>query len=252
MSSERNLGESFQQYFEILPALDQASREDVFRIRHEVYCRDLGWEPLREDGMETDAYDAQSVHLLMRHRASGMLVGCTRLVLTDPARPAALLPFEKSCAEVLDRRHFDPATLPRDRLGEISRLAVMREFRQRKGEQQSALALSNEDFEPRGPQSRFPFIPMGLYMGVACVAVRLGIEYNFLLTEPRLAAHFSRIGLLIEPAGGEIEHRGVRSPWLLRATQVIPNLRPLVRSMFEVIQDSVDAAYAQAASKAAG
>lgn len=246
MSSERNLGESFQQYFEITPALSQVDKEDVFRIRHEVYCRDLGWEPLRDNGMETDAYDAQSVHLLMRHRASGMLVGCTRLVLADPAHLQAPLPFEKSCADVLDRSQFDPATLPRDRLGEISRLAVMREFRQRKGEQQSALAMSDEDFEPRGPQSRFPFIPMGLYMGVACVAVRLGIEYNFLLTEPRLASHFARIGLAIEPAGGEIEHRGVRSPWLLRATQVIPNLRPLVRSMYEVIQGSVDAAYAKA------
>ncbi len=239
-STERNLGESFSQYFEIRPALDAGSREDVFRIRHEVYCRDLGWEPVREDSMETDAYDAQAIHLLMTHKASGMLVGCTRLVLSDPDDRSKLLPFEKSCAEVLDRSRFDPAALPRDQLGEISRLAVMRDFRQRKGEQTSALAMSNEDFEPRGPQSRFPFIPMGLYMGVAAVAYRLNIEYNFLLTEPRLAQHFARIGLNIEPAGGEIEHRGIRSPWLLRASQVIPNLRPLVKSMYDVIQQSID------------
>jgi N-acyl amino acid synthase of PEP-CTERM/exosortase system len=247
MSVERNLGESFNEYFAISPALDAASREDVYRIRHEVYCRDLGWEAVREDGMETDGFDAQSVHLLLTHKASGMLVGCTRLVLTDPADRAKLLPFEKSCAAVLDRSRFDPSAVPRDSLGEISRLAVMRDFRQRKGENQSALAMSSEDFEPRGPQSRFPFIPMGLYMGVAAVADRLNIEYNFLLTEPRLAQHFARIGLFIEPAGGEIEHRGVRSPWLLRRSQVIPNLRPLVRSMYDVIQLSVNAAFDRAA-----
>jgi N-acyl amino acid synthase of PEP-CTERM/exosortase system len=160
MSSERNLGDSFQQYFEITPALSQDDREDVFRIRHEVYCRDLGWEPLRADGMETDAFDAQSVHCLLRHRGSGMLVGCTRLILADATQPQALLPFEESCAEVIDRRIADPAALPREQVAEVSRLAVMRDFRQRKGEQQSGAGRRRRRFraartaKPLSPSSR--------------------------------------------------------------------------------------------------
>ncbi|MBP8144310.1 PEP-CTERM/exosortase system-associated acyltransferase [Pseudorhodoferax sp.] len=250
MSSERNLGDSFQQYFEITPALSQDDREDVFRIRHEVYCRDLGWEPLRADGMETDAFDAQSVHCLLRHRGSGMLVGCTRLILADATQPQALLPFEESCAEVIDRRIADPAALPREQVAEVSRLAVMRDFRQRKGEQQSALAVGADDFEPRGPQSRFPFIPVSLYLCAAAIALRLGREYCFVLTEPRLAAHFSRIGFDIQTIGGVIEHRGERAPSLLRASKVVGEMRPLIRPFYEVVEASVNAAYARQAGGA--
>lgn len=246
MAAQRDLGDGFSRYFEILPALDDATREDVFRVRHEVYCRDLGWEPIRSDGLERDAYDAASVHCLLRHKASGMLVGTTRLILTNPADPHQPLPFEAHCAEVLDRSVVDPAKLPRDQVCEISRLAVMREFRQRKGEESSALALSGDDFEPRGPQSRFPFIPVSLYLGVVCIGLRLGREYGFVLTEPRLATHFSRIGFDIQAIGGGIEHRGVRVPSLLRASKVVPNLRPLIRPLYEVIEASVAAAYARA------
>lgn len=128
MSSSRNLGESFNEYFELLPALDEATRNEVYRVRHEVYCRDLGWEAMREDGMEKDEFDASAVHCLLRHRHTGEPVGCTRLIMADEAHPEALLPVEASCAEVLDRRIIDPARLPRRTVAEVSRLAVMRKI----------------------------------------------------------------------------------------------------------------------------
>ena len=62
----RDLGESFSQMFELIPALDDAALEQVYRIRHDVYCRDLGWEPVRADGRESDEYDAHSYHCLLR------------------------------------------------------------------------------------------------------------------------------------------------------------------------------------------
>jgi N-acyl amino acid synthase of PEP-CTERM/exosortase system len=243
----RNLGESFQQLFELVPALDAKTRTEVFHVRHEVYCRDLGWEPVREDEQETDAFDAQSIHLLLRLRRTAQPVGCTRLILTKPAAPAEPLPFEASCAEALDRSRIDPAGLPRERIGEVSRLAVMRDFRQRKGEERKAIALSDDDFEPRGAQSRFPFIPVSLYLGVAAIGYRLGLSHVFLLTEPRLGQHFARMGFGIEPIGEAIEHRGVRAPSVLRADTFRQGLRPLVRPLFEAIEAELGSAYLAAA-----
>ncbi len=243
--SDRNLGETFAQYFEILPALDAGTRADVYHVRHEVYCRDLGWEALREDEQETDAYDAHSVHLLLRRRGGGELVGCTRVILTNPQAPDELLPVEESCAEVLDHRVFDPASVARTRLAEVSRLAVMRSFRQRKGEQETAGSMSGDDFESRGPQMRFPFIPVGLYLGAAAVARRFGRDHVLVLTEPRLAVHFARIGFAIHPIGGAIEHRGLRVPSLLYTEKVITGLRPLIRPLYEHIEASVEAEYAR-------
>ena len=70
-SSSRNLGGTFSQLFALSPALDKESIALVHRIRHDVYCRDLGWEPVRADGMEIDAYDRHSIHCLLRRRDNG-------------------------------------------------------------------------------------------------------------------------------------------------------------------------------------
>ncbi|MDN3919583.1 PEP-CTERM/exosortase system-associated acyltransferase [Roseateles violae] len=230
--------------FELVPALDEASVESVYRIRHEVYCRDLGWEPVRENGLECDVYDRHSVHCLLRRRGSGEPVGCTRLILTRPDAPGAPLPFEQSCRDVIDRSVVDPARLPRHALGEVSRLAVLHRFRQRRGEEDKAAAVAGEDFVPRaGHTRRFPFIPVSLYLGAAAIARHLQVEYVFVLTEPRLASHFERIGFDIRSIGSGIEHRGARVPSVLSSSKVVAGLRPLIQPLYEVIEDGVEAAF---------
>lgn len=239
----RNLGETFQQMFELVPALGDAAREQVYRIRHDVYCRDLGWEPVREDGLESDEFDRHSLHCLLRRRATGEPVGCTRLILARPEAPEHPLPFEQSCGEVLDRSIADPAKLPRHTIGEVSRLAVLNSFRQRRGEEAAAVPMSDDDFGGPGPQARFPFVPVSLYLGAAAIARRFDIEHVFVLTEPRLASHFSRIGFDIRTVGGAIEHRGVRVPSLLSSSKVVSGLRPMIRPMYDVIDEAVGRAF---------
>lgn len=238
-----NLGEKFQQWFELIPAFDEATLDQVFRLRHEVYCRDLGWEPVREDGRESDEFDRHSFHCLLRSRKTGEAVGCTRLIVARPEAPQYPLPFEVSCAAVLDRSIVDPTHMPRHTLGEVSRLAVAHTFRQRKGEATAATSVTDDDFSARGPNTRFPFIPVSLYLGAAAMAVRLGIENVFVLTEPRLASHFVRIGFDIHAVGGQIEHRGVRVPSLLSSSKVVAGLRPMIKPLYEVIESSVNSAF---------
>lgn len=240
----RDLGASFQQSFELVPALDDDSIDQVFRIRHDVYCRDLGWEPVRADGRESDEFDRHSFHCLLRRRGTGEPVGCTRLILARPEDPAYPLPFETSCRDVLDRQIVDPARLDRRTLGEVSRLAVMNAFRQRKGESSTSVSMAEDDFSAGGPNPRFPFIPVSLYLGVAAIAQRFGIEHVFVLTEPRLASHFLRIGFDIRIVGGAIDHRGTRVPSLLSSSKVVAGLRPLIRPLYAVIEESVDRAFA--------
>lgn len=242
-AGRRDLGKAFRQLFELTPALDAASLDEVFRIRHDVYCRDLGWEPVRVDGRETDEYDRHSFHCLLRRSDNGLAVGCTRLIFARPEDPHYPLPFEKSCENVLDRNIIDPAKLPRETLGEVSRLAVVNTFRQRKGESATALPVGESDFGTDGPNQRFPFVPVSLYLGAAAIARRFGIENVFVLTEPRLANHFARIGFDIHPVGGTIEHRGVRVPSLLSSSKVVEGLRPLIRPLYAVIEKSVDDAF---------
>jgi len=128
-----NLGVGFRKYFVALPALDDELKRAAYRIRHAVYCEELGYEPVRPDGLETDEYDAQASHCLLQGVAHPRYVGCIRIVSPrreDPQRP---LPFELLCGATLDRTVVDPARLPRERIAEVSRLAVIRQYRRRRG-----------------------------------------------------------------------------------------------------------------------
>ena len=102
-----NLGTAFKQYFEIVPAYTDALKDDVYHIRHQVYCEELAYEPQRPNRREFDEYDAHSLHLLIRSVKTGEFVGCTRIVRARESDPNHLLPFEKTCSSTLDRSIVD-------------------------------------------------------------------------------------------------------------------------------------------------
>src|SRR5687768_9556197 len=89
----RNLGVSFKRYFEIVPATTSALRDEAYRIRHQVYCEELKYEPRRPERRERDEYDEHSLHCLIRSLKDESFVGCTRVVLARPAEPGYPLPF---------------------------------------------------------------------------------------------------------------------------------------------------------------
>ena len=238
-----SLGEGFRKYFEVLAAFDSITQNDVFGIRHEVYCEELGFEPVRPDRRETDDYDRHSLHCLMRSSSKPhTLVGCNRLVLARPEDPGFPLPFEHTCRATLDRSIIDPARLPRGTIAEVSRLAVRAHYRRRKGETKTALALSDDDFGTK-EQPRFPYIPIGLYLAVIAMARHEGIETLFMLTEPRLADHFSKLGVKITQIGGPVEHRGIRVPSMMNVDSVIKGLRFFVKPIWKIVIQEIEAGY---------
>jgi N-acyl amino acid synthase of PEP-CTERM/exosortase system len=234
-----NLGKAYQQYFEVVPAYSDALKDEVYRIRHQVYCEELAFEPQRPDRRESDEYDAQSLHLLMRGVQTGEFIGCTRIVLTRPADPYYPLPFEKACVAALDRSIVDPMQLPRNSIGEVSRLAVLARFRKRKNDdKKDPLPLSDSDFGTPA-QPRFPYIPLGLYLGTIELARLNDIQTLFVLTEQRLASHFRKLGVNIQTIGAPIEHRGRRIPSMLNTNGTINNMRMLLRPLYRVIAAEV-------------
>ena len=234
-----NLSQGFRQHFRIDAALDDALRDAVYRIRHEVYCEELKYEPERPDRREIDAYDAHSVHcLLSTVNDPRTLVGCTRLVLANPADPDAPLPFERVCAATLDRSIIDPAKLPRERIAEVSRLAVRGTYRLRKGERRSSLLIHDKDFGTK-PHPRFPFIAVGLYLGAISLAAHNGLDILFVLTEPRLANHFSRLGVEIRQIGGPISHRGIRVPSVIEVQSVIRGMRMMMQPLWRTVNEEI-------------
>jgi N-acyl amino acid synthase of PEP-CTERM/exosortase system len=242
------LGDGYRQYFEVMPALETERINDVHFIRHDVYARDLGFEAVRPDQRESDKYDRHAVHCLVRTAAEPVrLAGCARVVLTDPLNRNAPLPMEVYCKDAIDRSIIDPAKLPREKIAEISRVAVMGEFRRRKGEQGHEAPVEDQDFGD-DKQPRFPYIPISLYFAAAQMALRHHVEYLFTLTEPRLASHFVKMGIKVIPIGSAVEHRGLRVPSMIMAREVYGGLRSLVRPVWDAVEDQMKPVYARQAA----
>lgn len=237
-----SLGATFKTRFEVVPALNDALKDEVFRLRHSVYCEDLHWEPVRPDGREIDAYDAQSIALLMKHVGTGEYVGCARLVKPNAQNPSELLPFEKFPQGSLDSTVFDLASLPRDKVAEVSRLAVIAKYRRRHGEERKATPSSGDAFGTEH-MPRFPYILIGLYLGIVAIARLHKIETLFILTEPRLADHFRKLGVEIRQIGEPVEHRGMRVPSIMSVSDIIIGLNAYVRPMYDEIVEAVRSAY---------
>jgi N-acyl amino acid synthase of PEP-CTERM/exosortase system len=237
-----NLGKGFQRYFEVAPALTDELKNEVFEIRHRVYCEELRSASTRPDRRERDEYDAHSVHLLIRSVVDDRYIGCARLVLARPGDPYYPLPFERASGSSLDRNLMDPTRMPRSAVAEISRLAIVKTFRRRKGEASTADAVAQIDFGTED-RRRFPYIQVGLYLGIIALARRFDIDTLFVLTEPQLATHFGKLGVRVRPVGTPVEHRGTRVPAVMNVREIVSGLRFYVRPLYNVITREIDTAY---------
>lgn len=237
-----NLAKGFRKYFDVEPAVTPQLQTRAYEIRHRVYCEELAFEPVRPDRCERDQYDTRADHILIRSVKADRFVACARVVRVDPADPSSQLPMERSCAKAIDRTIIDPERLDRNRIGEVSRLAIVPEFRRRRGEQHTAVAVSESDFGS-ADLPRFPYIQVALYYGAIALAKRLGLDMVFILTEPRLAKHFNKIGFRVHPIGTPIEHRGQRIPSLVTVAETEENLPRSIRPLYQLLCDEIGSGF---------
>jgi N-acyl amino acid synthase of PEP-CTERM/exosortase system len=232
-----DLHTEFRAHFAISRAASSSQRDESFRIRHRVYCEELGFEPVRADALEHDEYDEGSEHILIRSVRTQAFVGCARVVL--PHHSEFVLPIEHSGSWAAPRPVFDSAGRPF--VAELSRLAVVHEFRRRRGEQDTPINLADEDFgTPVRP--RFPHIPVGLYLGALAIAERRGIAALVVLTEERLARHFGRLGVRLTQVGDVVEFHRLRAPYLMSVRETVNALPPAIHALYHRIRADMEQA----------
>lgn len=235
---------AFRRHFRVLPAFTTELREACFRIRHQVYCEEFGFEPVRSSGLETDDWDANSLHCVMQAVTSEEFIGCMRLVMPrtdDPDRP---LPFERVCAQSIYRELVDPKQLPRDSIAEVSRLAVVPSAR-RIAPAADAAAIEAADHAFALPNSAVAAcVQVGLYLGMLVMAHLHRIDTVFMLCEPRLARQLGMLmGVRPEIIGSAVEHRGSRVPAMISIPRLLDHSKFSGRPLFDEIRTRVLASY---------
>lgn len=222
----------FSQHFRLLPANTPELLREVYRMRYEVYCLEMGFERPEQfpDGLERDDYDRRARHCLLQHRATGLYAGSVRLVLQDQKNSNSLFPFEKHCGHSLDRSILDPMRLPRDRIGEISRLTVTARFRRRQsdhGSTSEAMSGPTAPIIPENDRRVFSHIAVGLYLAGAAMGLQQGLSGVFVMMEPRLARHLSLYDIRFTSVGEVIEYHGRhRGPFYISREALLENLSP--------------------------
>jgi N-acyl amino acid synthase of PEP-CTERM/exosortase system len=223
-------------------ARDPAEREAVFRLRHAVYCEELGFEPQRDDRRECDEFDSRSWHAFLHHPGSNSMAGAVRVVTCNDRDDA--LPMEVHCPEALSSARLRPSVFPRGTVCEISRLAVPAHFRRRASDRFHGAAMGGID--PRQFDATtlrcFPWIAVSLYFSAAAMVRLSGRHHAFVMVEPRLARAMAFVGLAFQQVGPAVNFHGLRAPYYINRTLLLEGLTPGFRRLLDAVEAGLGAA----------
>lgn len=195
--------------------------EEIYRLRYKVYCDEWGFErpedhPAR---IECDLFDDHSSHFAAIRKDSGQLIGTVRIILNSPRG----FPIEHHCAIDADLNGID-----RERIAEISRFAVSKEYRRRLTDR---IMFDGEDYneqvERRHAVERRKSdhdIVLGLYSCVYRESLERGLTHLYAVMADGLQFLLRRAGVLCERIGPSVEYHGRRTPYLFSVEQVLRNL----------------------------
>ncbi|WP_083822448.1 PEP-CTERM/exosortase system-associated acyltransferase [Brumicola nitratireducens] len=230
----------FSQFLAPVIANSHHKKQCVYGLRHNVYCEELNFEPIKDDKQEIDEFDAFSEYCLIQHVHSEAFAGTVRVV--SPMKEGELLPIEKYCMNTITDDNFSPTNFKRAEICEISRLAVPAAFRRRKADHFIGAATGNiNKFIYSETELRcFPFIAVGLYFSAAALALKLDKKHAFVMMEPRLAKSMGYVGIKFKQIGPVVDYHGKRAPYYINADLLYSNLSKGFKVMLENIQEHID------------
>ena len=184
----------FDDQFETVVADTDVSKAIHYALRYQVYCLHSRFEnpAAFPDRLETDIYDKNSVHFIVRHRDSGQWVGAMRLVLAVPGK----LPLTRVSTLDADsiRDHKDAV------VSEASRLCVL----------PSRQWGATERLDIVHPS----IVTLALIRAAREYSLTHNIQFSYFLITAQLARILGRVGIEIKPVGPTTLYRGVRRPYV--------------------------------------
>ena len=200
--------EKYRDHDNILP--------NIFGLRYQVYVNEWGFEAADDhpDGLEHDDFDEYSVHIYARSDAASEVVGTIRMILNSPLG----FPIE---------RHFEISELPpgidRNAIGEISRLAVSKEFRRRAIDRKIfGLERFVSNQIPRFMRNGRDFrrhceheLVRGLYIALYRDSKSRGLTHWYAVMAKGLYTILKRWGINFVQIGPARDYHGSRSPYLV-------------------------------------
>ena len=238
---EKDITDSFQRYFEMVPATTESLKEAVYRLRYQIYCLETGFLQSQgfPDGLEKDEYDDSSEHYLIRHRETGIFAATTRLILPDPSCPQRPFPTECLSSWVNLPQRFD--NVFRRRLGEASRFCVSNDFKRRPGElgTTTGARLGNlQNYMTSEDERRiFPHITLALLACLVRMSARRGITHWYAFMEASLIRLFKLLGLYWIAIGPITDFHGRRQPCIIELAEFLERVKKRNVQVWDMLTD---------------
>ena len=169
--------------YSIFIADTEEAKQINYRIRHEVYCSQLGYEEETPAGLETDSLDKEALHFIVYCNTLKKWIGSSRLVF----REDRYLPLEEICElenPTLNKDLFSPLYC------EASRFCFIQ---QRKRDRVNLF--------------------MNLLMAMREEAKKKGALFSYILIKRGLAKILDRNKVPLRLIGEAVEYRGLRYPY---------------------------------------
>lgn len=188
------------------------------------------------DRKETDHFDAQALHGVVRHRETGLTVATVRLVRGQTEVPDSLFPLEEAYPDLLLQHGLTDQVLPRWSTAEISRFAISRSWqrymRRQRGQQASALARAGWHYNGRC----YPLVTFGLFVALMRLSAQNGITHWLAVMEPSLLRLLARFGIGFDSIGGVVDYHGRRQPCYGRVDDINDCVRGTECNLFDLVQ----------------
>lgn len=228
------LAEAFLDYFDLELVESQQQRDRVARLRYRVYCEEFGYEPAEAfpDRRETDAFDDHSIHCVITHKGSGETAGCVRLICATEEHQ---LPLETFCMEQVYVDHLDSLAQERNRVCEVSRLAVDPAFRRRPGERYTRLKAFDAMDCCRLEQRTFSLISLAAVLAGFAMSSLTDRTRIYTMMEANLPRLLRRAGIQMQEAGNAMDYHGRRAPYFITTECALSNMREELLLMYDTV-----------------
>lgn len=218
--------------------------QGVHRLRYDVYVNEYRFEKPEDhpSGLEKDEWDPMSLHMAAVDPEENV-VGTIRLILNSPHGLPTL--------HAVNPYYRDPHPSS-PRIAEVSRLAVARDFRRRVedgfrgvGDLAEAapgarvLRTEKGDLNSQDRRRQFAVI-LGLFKIMYHVSKRINLADWYMMAEKRLGYLLRRYHILFHPVGPEMEHHGVRIPYIGHISEIESHMLKVNQSLAESFIEGLD------------
>lgn len=207
---------------------------DIYALRYQVYVNEWGFEKADEHPgeIEFDEYDEYSVHYFARSNDENRIIGTARVILnSERGFPIC--------------RHFAVNTqhevVENSRIGEISRLAVSKEYRRRAIDQAifgsgayDASHIPRYIDVGRDPRRQCEHeLVRGLYLAIYLDSKRRGLTHWYAVMARGLYVILKRWGIAFTQVGPAKDYHGLRAPYLVSIESIEHTLAKINPELLE-------------------